>query len=384
MAPAGSGRQNTPNGNMDPHELDRWHMRRALELAAYGKGHVEPNPLVGCVIARGAEIIAEGWHRQYGGPHAEVDALAMAGDRAAGTTVYVTLEPCCHFGKTPPCTRALIAAGVRRVVAAMRDPFPAVAGQGEKELAAAGIEVETGVLEEEARALNAPYLKLTESGLPWVIAKWAMTLDGKIATRTGESRWISSEASRKRVHELRGLVDAVIVGSRTAQRDDPLLTARPPGPRRAVRVVVDSQATLSPASQLAETAREVPVIVAAAPFAPAENRQRLTAAGCEVLSLAGETHADRLRELLGELGRRRMTNVLAEGGGLLLGTLADLGQIDELHVFIAPRVMGGGEAPTAVAGQGVARVCESLSIAAPKWRESGGDLHLSGRVARPK
>jgi diaminohydroxyphosphoribosylaminopyrimidine deaminase/5-amino-6-(5-phosphoribosylamino)uracil reductase len=369
---------------MDPHELDRWHMRRALELAAYGKGHVEPNPLVGCVIARGAEIIAEGWHRQYGGPHAEVDALAMAGDRAAGTTVYVTLEPCCHFGKTPPCTRALIAAGVRRVVAAMRDPFPAVAGQGEKELAAAGIEVETGVLEEEARALNAPYLKLTESGLPWVIAKWAMTLDGKIATRTGESRWISSEASRKRVHELRGLVDAVIVGSRTAQRDDPLLTARPPGPRRAVRVVVDSQATLSPASQLAETAREVPVIVAAAPFAPAENRQRLTAAGCEVLSLAGETHADRLRELLGELGRRRMTNVLAEGGGLLLGTLADLGQIDELHVFIAPRVMGGGEAPTAVAGQGVARVCESLSIAAPKWRESGGDLHLSGRVARPK
>jgi diaminohydroxyphosphoribosylaminopyrimidine deaminase/5-amino-6-(5-phosphoribosylamino)uracil reductase len=367
---------------MDPHELDRWHMRRALELAAGGRGRVEPNPLVGCVIARGAEIIAEGWHRQYGGPHAEVDALAMAGNRAPGATVYVTLEPCCHFGKTPPCTRALIAAGVGRVVAAMRDPFPAVAGQGEKELAAAGIEVEMGVLEEEARALNAPYLKLTESGLPWVIAKWAMTLDGKIATRTGESRWISSEASRRVVHDLRGRVDAVIVGSRTAQRDDPLLTARPPGVRLAARVVVDSQAVLSQNSQLARTAREVPVIVAAAAKAPAENRQQLVSLGCEVLSLSGATHADRLRELLAELGRRRLTNVLVEGGGMLLGTLADLGQIDELHVFIAPRLMGGAEAPSPVAGQGVARVCEAFSINASQWRDSGGDVYLSGVVAR--
>ncbi|HEV3022822.1 MAG TPA: bifunctional diaminohydroxyphosphoribosylaminopyrimidine deaminase/5-amino-6-(5-phosphoribosylamino)uracil reductase RibD [Pirellulales bacterium] len=367
---------------MDPHELDRWHMRRALELAAGGRGRVEPNPLVGCVIARGAEIIAEGWHRQYGGPHAEVDALAMAGNRAAGATVYVTLEPCCHFGKTPPCTRALIAAGVSRVVAAMHDPFPVVAGQGEHELRAAGIEVETGVLEEEARALNAPYLKLTESGLPWVIAKWAMTLDGKIATRTGESRWISSEASRRVVHELRGRVDAVIVGSRTAQQDDPLLTARPPGVRQAVRIVIDSQAALSPDSQLARTARQVPLIVAAAASAPAENRQRLTSLDCEVLSLTGTTHAGRLRELLAELGRRRMTNALVEGGGMLLGTLADLGQIDELHVFVAPRVMGGTEAPSPIGGQGVARVCESLSIDAPQWCDSGGDLYLSGRVIR--
>jgi diaminohydroxyphosphoribosylaminopyrimidine deaminase/5-amino-6-(5-phosphoribosylamino)uracil reductase len=365
---------------MDAHELDRWQMRRALELAAYGKGRVEPNPLVGCVIARGAEIIAEGWHRQYGGPHAEVDALAIAGNRAAGATVYVTLEPCCHFGKTPPCTGALITAGVRRVVAAMRDPFPAVSGQGEKELAAAGIEVQMGVLEEEARTLNAPYLKLTEWGLPWVIAKWAMTLDGKIATRTGESRWISSEASQKRVHELRGLVDAVIVGSRTAQRDDPLLTARPPGARRAVRVVVDSKATLSSGSQLVKSAHDVPVIVAAASSAPAESRQRLTAAGCEVLSLGGATHAERLLELLAELGRRRMTNMLVEGGGLLLGTFADLGQIDELHVFIAPRVIGGTSAPSPVGGAGVERLCQALSIETPQWRDSGGDLYLSGRV----
>jgi diaminohydroxyphosphoribosylaminopyrimidine deaminase/5-amino-6-(5-phosphoribosylamino)uracil reductase len=368
---------------MDLDELDRWHMRRALELAANGRGQVEPNPLVGCVIAHGAEIIAEGWHRQFGGPHAEIEALNMAGGRAAGATVYVTLEPCCHFGKTPPCTAALIATGVARVVAAMRDPFPAVAGQGASELVAAGIEVELGVLEDEARWLNAPYLKLTESNLPWVIAKWAMTLDGKIATHTGDSRWISSEASRRLVHELRGRVDAVVVGSATAQRDDPLLTARPPGARTAARVVVDSQATLSPDSQLATTAREVPVIVAATASAPTENRQRLSSAGCEVLSLAGATHADRLHELLRELGRRRMTNVLVEGGGRLLGTLADIGQIDELHVFVAPRVIGGDASPSPVGGRGVSQLVNALAIERPEWRDSGGDLYFSGRVQRP-
>lgn len=367
---------------MDQHELDRWHMRRALALAVLGRGHVEPNPLVGCVIARGAEIIAEGWHRQFGGPHAEIDALSVAGDRAAGATVYVTLEPCCHFGKTPPCTAALIAAGVGRVVAAMSDPFPAVAGRGVRELATAGIEVEVGVLEEEARWLNAPYLKLTETGHPWVIAKWAMTLDGKIATHTGDSRWISSEASRRVVHELRGRVDAIIVGSGTALRDDPLLTARPPGPRTAVRVVVDSQASLSSDSQLVRTAQESPVIVAAAAMATTDNHARLASAACEVLSLAGATHADRLLELLGELGRRRMTNVLVEGGGKLLGTLADANQIDELHVFVAPRIIGGQAAPSPIAGVGVSQIGDALTIERPEWRDSGGDLYFTGRVLR--
>jgi len=364
---------------MDSNELDRWHMRRALELAAQGRGHVEPNPLVGCVIARGAEIVAEGWHRHYGGPHAEIDALAMASSRAAGATVYVTLEPCCHFGKTPPCTAALISAGVARVVAAMRDPFPAVAGKGAAELAAAGIEVELGVLEDDARWLNAPYLKLIGSQVPWVIAKWAMTLDGKIATSSGDSRWISNEASRQLVHELRGRMDAILVGSGTAHRDDPLLTARPPGPRQAARVVVDSQAALASESNLARTAKEVPVIVAAADSAPAEKRRRLEAAGCEVLSLSGATHAERLVELLRELGRRRMTNLLVEGGGKLLGQFADLGEIDELHVFVSPRMVGGAAAPTPVGGSGVARLADALPIDAPQWRQLGDDLYFSGR-----
>ena len=215
-------------------DIDLWHMRRALELAARGEGFVEPNPMVGCVIAQGAEIIGEGWHRRFGQPHAEVEALRMAGDRAAGATLYVTLEPCCHFGKTPPCTRAVLASGVRRVVAAQTDPFPQVRGLGIAELRAAGLSVEVGLLESDARRLIAPYLKLVQTGRPWIIAKWAMTLDGKIATRSGQSRWISGPPSRQLVHALRGRVDAIMVGRETADRDDPLLTARPAGPRTAI------------------------------------------------------------------------------------------------------------------------------------------------------
>ena len=196
-------------------------MQRALELAAQGQGFVEPNPMVGCVIARGAEIVGEGWHRRFGQAHAEIEALYIAGSRARGATLYVTLEPCCHQGKTPPCTRAVLAAGVARVVAAMADPFPQVAGGGLAELRAAGIEVQTGILENEARKLNAPYLKLLSTGRPWVVAKWAMTLDGKIAARSGDSRWISSPASRQLVHQLRGRMDAIIVGRGTAATEIP-------------------------------------------------------------------------------------------------------------------------------------------------------------------
>ena len=367
---------------MHPSELDGWHMRRALELAALGLGRAEPNPLVGCVIARGAEIIGEGWHRQYGGPHAEVEALAVAGPRAAAATVYVTLEPCCHFGHTPPCTQALIAAGVRRVVAAMSDPFPAVSGRGAGELRAAGIEVELGLCEPDARSLNAPYLKLLSSGKPWVLAKWAMTLDGKLATRTGQSRWISSEASRRTAHELRGRVDAILIGSGTAASDDPLLTARPAGPRRAVRVVVDSKAGLATESQLVRTARDVPVIVAAGSDASPADRARLQSAGCEVLALAGANHRERLEELLAELGRRRMTNVLVEGGSRLLGSFFDLGEIDEVHVFMAPRLFGGAQAPSPVGGIGVPSPSDALSLSDVHWCSSGEDFYGWGRVRK--
>ncbi|MGD0900025.1 MAG: bifunctional diaminohydroxyphosphoribosylaminopyrimidine deaminase/5-amino-6-(5-phosphoribosylamino)uracil reductase RibD, partial [Thermoguttaceae bacterium] len=312
---------------MNQPDLDIWHMRRALELAARGQGAVEPNPMAGCVIAHGAEIIGEGWHRRFGGDHAEVEALGLAGSRARGASLYATLEPCCHQGKTPPCTRAILAAGVGRVVAAMLDPFVQVAGGGLAELAAAGIAVDVGLLEDDARQLNAPYLKLLATGRPWVMAKWAMTLDGKIATRTGQSRWISGPLSREAVHRLRGRVDAILTGRGTVQRDDPLLTARPGdcpdfrghhrAPTRSVgrhgrengtvpfrtatRVVVDSRASLGSGSQLVRTAGEAPVLVAAGPEASEADRRRLSDLGCEVAIFDGPTPAARLGALLDDL-----------------------------------------------------------------------------------
>lgn len=358
-------------------------MTRALELAAQGRGSVEPNPLVGCLIARGAEIIGEGWHRHFGGPHAEIEALAIAGPRARGATLYATLEPCCHFGKTPPCTRAIREAGITRVVIAQRDPFPAVDGGGIANLQSAGIDVEVDLMEAEARWLNAPYFKLVTQGKPWVIAKWAMTLDGKIATRTGASRWISSAASRAIVHALRGRMDAIVVGRKTVAADDPLLTARPAGPRVATRIILDRLAATSCDSQLVRTARAVPVLVAISEIAPVENRDRLTAAGCEVFVCRGESSTDRLRALFGELGRRRMTNVLFEGGSSVLGTLAESREIDEVHAFIAPKLLGGAAAPTAMAGKGFETLEAALTLDRPKVRNVGDDVYVQGRIAYP-
>src|SRR6516165_11597427 len=238
-------------------------MARALELAERGRGYVEPNPLVGAVVVRDGKIIGEGWHQHYGEAHAEVYALAAAGEPAQGATLYVSLEPCCHHGKTPPCTDAVLRAGIRRVVAAMPDPFPAVAGKGAEQLRQAGVPVEFGVGETEARRLNAPYLKLLATGWPWVHAKWAMSLDGKIATRSGDSRWISNETSRRRVHELRGRMDAIIAGIGTVLADNPQLTARPPGPRTPARIVLDSQGRIPDDAIVVQSARITPTIIAA-------------------------------------------------------------------------------------------------------------------------
>ena len=341
--------------------------------------------MVGCLVVKGAEIIGEGWHRQFGGPHAEVEALRLAGKRAAGATMVVTLEPCCHQGKTPPCTKTIIEAGIRRVVVAQRDPFPRVDGGGVAELEAAGIEVEVGLLEDEARRLNAPYLKLLETGRPWVIAKWAMTLCGKIATRSAESRWISGPQSRAIVHELRSRVDAIIVGGRTARLDDPLLTARLEDPqatpsRTALRVVLDTHASLSSDSQLLRTAGETPLLVAVGEASAADDRKRLQAAGCEVFVCEGESHHQRLDMLLLEFGRRRMTNVLVEGGGRLLGSLFDAGHVDEVHAFIAPKIVGAADAPSPVAGIGLAEILQAATLVEPVIRQVGDDVYVWGRI----
>jgi diaminohydroxyphosphoribosylaminopyrimidine deaminase/5-amino-6-(5-phosphoribosylamino)uracil reductase len=361
-------------------DVDRQFMQRALELARRGEGFVEPNPMVGCVIVRDQSIVGEGWHQQFGGPHAEVEALRAAGEAARGATAYVTLEPCCHTGKTPPCTRALMAAGVGRVVAACRDPNPAVHGRGLAEIEAAGIEVDSGILAAEASDLIAPFAMLIVQRRPWIISKWAMTLDGRMATHTGDSKWISGEASRAIVHRLRGRMDAIVVGRRTVEADDPLLTARPPGPRTPARIVVDSGASLPLESQLVRTAGDAPVMVAAGPDAPDARCNELRQRGVEVWQSTAIDRDERLRDLFVELGRRQMTNVVVEGGSQLLATLFKLRLVDEAHVFIAPKVVGGAGAAAPIGG--VAHMADAIRLAAPRIETVGDDAYIHGRVDR--
>lgn len=354
-------------------------MGRALEEAARGRGGVEPNPMVGAVVVQGDELVAVGHHGRFGGPHAEVVALEAAGGRARGATLYVTLEPCCHHGKTPPCTEAILSAGVSRVVAAHRDPFPKVAGGGLARLKAAGVEVVVGVGGEAALTLNAPYLKRLFTGFPYVIAKWAMTLDGKTAVADGDSRWISSAESRSLVHQVRGRMDAILVGVGTVIADDPQLTARPPGPRTPARVVLDSQARTPVDSSLVRTAREIPTILVVGGNAPSDAVKRLRESGCELLIDSGAERPS-LDFLLGELGRRGMTNLLVEGGGYVLGSFLDQGRVDEVDVYIATLLEGGDHARTAVRGRGRALMADSLRLRDVRRSFVGDDVRIQGEI----
>ncbi len=357
-------------------------MSQALALALQGRGLVEPNPMVGCVIVREGQVVGQGFHQKFGGPHAEIEALREAGKGARGADVYVTLEPCCHQGKTGPCTAALIEAQVARVVVGCEDPNPQVAGQGLALLRDAGIEVRTDVLGDQARHLLAPFAKLTTQGQPWVIAKWAMTLDGKIASRTGNSQWISGEASRALVHKLRGQVDAILVGRGTAEADDPLLTARPPGARTATRIVLDSSAALSLKSRLVQSRHEAPLIVATTDAASPEDCQRLRELGAEILVLSGDDRGSQMTALLEVLGQRQMTNLLVEGGGEVLGTLLDIHAIDELHAFLAPKLLGGAAATSPIAGKGLATMADAVALDILSLEQLDGDLHVHARVKR--
>lgn len=327
-------------------------MREAIELAERGRGFVEPNPLVGCLICQDGKVIGRGWHQKFGGPHAEVHALESCQQSPQGATAVVTLEPCCHHGKTPPCADALIAAGIRKVVVGLRDPHPLVDGGGLLKLQQAGIEVESGCLAAEVALQNAGFLKRIRTGKPWVIAKYAMTLDGNLATLAGDSKWISNEKCRGRVHQLRSRVDGIIVGARTVDRDDPLLTARPldpaaAGPRQPTRIVLNSDASISPDSQLVQTCHEVPSVLVADPRIAAEQRiDVLRELGVEIL-LVEQGYGDRLETLLTELARREMTNVIVEGGSVLLGEFLEANQIDELQIYLAPKLLGKGRQPFA-------------------------------------
>ncbi len=351
-------------------------MTSALALARRGLGSVWPNPSVGCVIVRGDHVVGRGWTRPGGRPHGETEALRRAGPAAAGATAYVSLEPCNHWGKTPPCTEALLAAGIRRAVIALEDPDPRVAGAGIARLRAAGVTVEVGLCADEAAELNAGFLLRVRSGRPLVALKLATTLDGRIATATGESQWITGKTARRRAHLLRAEYDAILVGSGTAQRDDPMLTCRIPGleGRSPVRVVLDGGLALSPGGRLAGSARTVPVWAICRADADPARASALAAAG--VVPIPVETGADGRPEIgaaLQALGARGVTRVLAEGGGVVAASLLRAGLVDRLLWFRAPMLLGAAGLP-AVSDLGLGRLLDARRWKRIATAEIGCDL----------
>jgi diaminohydroxyphosphoribosylaminopyrimidine deaminase/5-amino-6-(5-phosphoribosylamino)uracil reductase len=361
---------------------DERFMQRALTLARRGLGRTSPNPAVGAVVVRNERVVAEGWHKRAGGPHAEVFALRNAKARGAAL-LYVTMEPCSTSGRTPPCTEAIIAAGVKRVVVAARDPNPKHNGRGLAVLRHAGIRVEAGLLADKATALNEAFNKWITTGMPLVIAKAAMSLDGKIATHTGDSKWITSEVARREAHKLRAHVDAIMVGANTVIRDDPQLTVRH-GVRgkQPWRVVVDGRGRCSRTAKLFRDAHRERTIILTTSSSPAAWRRNLSQSGAHVFIVKGSGGRLDLRAALRVLGKADITSVLVEGGGELLGSLFDKRLIDRVALFYAPIVIGGRGAVTAVAGEGASKVKRSIRLVDCHWRPIGRMKCLWKRESR--
>ena len=362
-------------------------MQRALELAHCGRFTVSPNPRVGCVIVKrmgaGWRLIGEGFHREKGGPHAERTALENCVEDPRGASMYINLEPCCHQGSTPPCTDALLEAGIAEVTISLLDPFPQVSGRGCEVLRAHHVEVQVGLLEEEALYENRFFIHRHRTGWPWVILKAAASLDGKLATREGDSKWITSEASRRHVHETRAEVDAVVVGAGTAARDDPLLTVRwedeeAPDFHPPLRVVLDAQASLALDSQLVKTARETPVLLVVSPEAPAERIQSLERQGVQVESVSSVEGRLELEEVLEALVRREVLSVLVEGGPRLHTAFLEAGLVNEVMIFISPVLIGGEAAPTFWMGRGKESMSSALKLQHVKRHIFGEDTLIQG------
>lgn len=368
-------------------DTDSLHLARAIELAEGGRGQVSPNPLVGAVLADGDLVIGEGFHRALGAPHAEVEAIAAAaGHDLTGVTLYVSLEPCCHQGRTPPCTDAICAAGIGRVVVASEDPSSHANGRGLGILRDEGIEVvlADGDLAAAARMLNQPFRKHAKTGRPWVLFKSAMTLDGKVATRSGDSKWISGESSRRLAHHWRAECDAVAVGVGTALADDPLLTARDPEPhpprRQPRRIVFDSLGRLPLSAQLVGDARRIPLTIVVSRAAPRSATDALRTHGADVIVASGENEPARVCDALDQLGAAEVGSILLEGGPHLAGAFLDADEIDEIRLFLAPLILGGRTARDPLEGEGVDLISDAVHAMTLTCDRVGEDLLVSARV----
>ncbi len=362
--------------------LDTTMMRRALSLARRALGKTSPNPPVGAVIVRDGRIVGEGYHKKAGGPHAEVNAIRAAGDGARGGTIYVTLEPCNHTGRTPPCTRAVLEAGIKEVVIGCLDPNPRVEGGGGSSLRAMGVKVRTGCLEEECMGLIAPFAKHVSTGMPWVVAKVAASLDGKIATRTGDSKWITNEEARRRGHKLRAVSDAILVGRGTVEADDPLLTCRGVRGANPLRVVLDSRLSLSPRFRIFDTSEAGTVVFCRDTLVDSAAASRLMEMG---VSIEGGGPGPKIdpEKVLRRLGALGVQVLLVEGGGEIHGAFFDAGIVDEAVFFLAPVVIGGTGAPSAIKGKGAQILASAPRMNAPVFRRIGDNLMVQGRFTDP-
>ena len=361
-------------------DQDQVLIARTLELAALSRGKTSPNPMVGAIVVSDGTVLGEGYHHQAGTPHAEILALRQAGLLARGATMYVSLEPCCHVGRTPPCTEAIIGAGIKRVVAATIDPNPLVAGNGLQTLRQAGLEVRSGVLEAEARRLNEAFFKYIVVRQPFVTLKAGMSLDGKIATRTGDSKWITGPESRELAQHVRAANDAVLVGIGTVLADDPLLTVRLPGTeKKPLRVVADSSLRIPPESQLVQTALEYPVAVAVVEGqCPPGKKELLSERGVDVWELPGVEGLVDIQALLRELGRRELVSLLLEGGSLLNANFLQGRAVDKFIFFVAPGIIGGSAAPGPFGGAGAETLAGALHLTALECQKIGADLMITG------
>jgi diaminohydroxyphosphoribosylaminopyrimidine deaminase / 5-amino-6-(5-phosphoribosylamino)uracil reductase len=364
-------------------KTDVQYMRLALRLAAKGAGWVSPNPMVGAVVVKDGQIVGQGFHRRVGAPHAEVEALRQAGEAAKGADLYVTLEPCNHQGRTPPCTQAILTAGVRQVIIASIDPNPMVTGGGAEYLKSRGLMVETGVLEVEARRLNEAWFHFMKTGRPWVIAKAACSLDGKIATAGGESQWLTGEAARAFGHRLRHRVDAILVGIETVLSDDPQLTTRLPRGRGKdpIRIVLDSKLRIPLTAKLLHLDSPAPTWVACAAAAHHEKIRALKELGAEVLVFEPESGRVPLKPLLQLLGDQQVQSLLVEGGAEVLGSFFDQKLIQTFRFFYAPKLLGGDLARGVLGGHGVFHLQDAHQARNLRWRRLGPDLLLSGYLS---